>query len=473
MNTHVDQAEASYMYLKGMLHAPVNQGMAVTMAGFRGLQTMAKLGSASVLALGDANFSRHTALFAGLPQTTFMRRWFQEILTLPESERRRIAATSSVIAESYMNVSSASARFTADMTEQPEIMRRVTDFSLKASGLNWMTQGGKNAAGLEFMAQLHILPSNFDKLPKKFQDYLALYNINKENWRIIKQTKPREPQAHAKFLDPTDILDRTDLTKEMALELSQNLAMAMHRFVDFAIPSVNAKAATSGLIIGLGKTRSGTAVGEMMRMILQFKQFPMTFHHTHIMRGLLRTNLSGKAKYLVPLVVSTTLMGALAYELKQIAKGKDISKIEKLSDLRYWINAMIHGGGLGYFGDLIFGTRYSVASGAAGVLGAAPGMLLDTSELLIDNIYEGFASDMEMNIGGDLSKFIRRHTPGGSHWYLRLAFERLIFDTLQSMIDPKWNSKKRRKIKKTRKEQKTDFWWRPGDALPNRPPRIF
>jgi hypothetical protein len=80
---------------------------------------------------------------------------------------------------------------------------------------------------------------------------------------------------------------------------------------------------------------------------------------------------------------------------------------------------------------------------------------------------------MEMNIGADLSKYLRRHTPGGSLWYARLAIERLIFDTLQSMIDPKWNSKKRRKIKKTRKEQKTDFWWRPGDVSPNRPPSFF
>ena len=66
-------------------------------------------------------------------------------------------------------------------------------------------------------------------------------------------------------------------------------------------------------------------------------------------------------------------MGALAYELKQIAKGKDISDPEKFKDVSYWINAMIHGGGLGYFGDILFGTRYSAMSGAAGVLGAVPG----------------------------------------------------------------------------------------------------
>ena len=77
-----------------------------------------------------------------------------------------------------------------------------------------------------------------------------------------------------------------------------------------------------------------------------------------------------------------------------------------------------------------------------------------------------------MNIGSDISRYLRRHTPGASHWYARLAIERLIFDTLQSMIDPKWKRKKRQNISKTRKKQNTDFWWRPGDKLPNRPPNL-
>lgn len=473
MNQHIYSAEAMHMYLKGSLHAPVNKGMAVAMASLRGVQTFTKLGSAPILAIGDINFARTTAAFVGLPQTKFMASHVRQIMTLPGSEWRKIAATSNVVADSYMNVSSSAARFTADMTEQTEFTRRVTDASLKGSGLNWQTQGGKNAAGLEFMAQLERLPSNFDKLPKYFQDYLEMNGIGKDAWTIIKQTEAWEPKPGAKFLQPSDILNRTDLSKEVAEDLSKKLMMATRRFISFAIPEVNAKSATSGLVIGLGKTQSGTATGEMMRMILQFKQFPMTFHHTHIMRGLNRNGLSGKAKYLVPLVISTTLMGALAFELKQVLKGKDTTSIEGLSDPKYWLNAMIHGGGLGYFGDLMFGTRYSTMSAAAGVLGATPGMLFDLLGLTTGNIYEGISNDKEMNLGGDIAKFLRRHTPGGSHWYLRLAMERLLFDTLQSMIDPKWRTKRKQKIKRTKKTQKTDFWWRPGDITPNRPPSFF
>ena len=472
MNKHIYHSEAMYMYLKGQSHAPVSKGMAVTMATLRGIQTMGKLGSAPVLALLDINFARHTAAFAGLPQTKFMRRHLQQVKQLPKSEWRKIAAVSDVVAESYMNVSSASARFTADMTEQTEVTRRLTDFSLKASGLNWQTQAGANAAGLEYMAQLARLPKDFNKLPKKFQQYLETFGIGAENWKIIKETKPWTPKKDAEFLQPSDILDRADLPKEVAEDLFNKLYLSLNRFIDFARPSVNAKAATTGVIVGLGKTQSGTAVGELVRSILQFKQFPMTLHHTHIMRGMLRNGLTGKAKYLVPLFVSSTLMGAMAYEMKQILKGKDVTSTKGMSNPKYWFNAAIHAGGLGFYADLLFSTRYSAASGATGAFGALPGFFFDTLELVTDNIYEGIAADQEMNLGADVSRYLRRHTPGASHWYLRLAMERLVFDFLQSMIDPKWKRKRSQKINKTRKKDHTDFWWRPGDLAPNRPPNF-
>ena len=121
MNQHINDAEAMHMYLKGSLHAPVNKSLAVAMASLRGLQTVTKLGSAPVLALGDINFARTAAAFAGLPQAKFISSHVRQIMTLPGSDWRKIAATSDVVADSYMNVSSSAARFTADMTEQTEI----------------------------------------------------------------------------------------------------------------------------------------------------------------------------------------------------------------------------------------------------------------------------------------------------------------------------------------------------------------
>jgi len=206
---------------------------------------------------------------------------------------------------------------------------------------------------------------------------------------------------------------------------------------------------------------------------MQFKNFPMTFGFTHITRGLNRKGFYGKAKYLVPLLLSTTFMGYVAHELKNIAKGKDLTDAEGMKSPAFWLDNMLHGGGMGWMGDILFSTRYgSFEKGATSFLGAVPSFLFQTSDLIFGNMYEALHPDKEMNFGSDLSKYIRRNTPGGSHWYLRLIIERFLHETLEDMLDPKADKKRNNRIKRTYEKEHTEFWWTPGDAAPERPPNL-
>ena len=87
------------------------------------------------------------------------------------------------------------------------------------------------------------------------------------------------------------------------------------------------------------------------------------------------------------------------------------------------------------------------------------------TDLTIVNAYRALKGE-NVNIGGDIADFLKKNTPGGSMWYLRLALERYGFDTLSEMIDPKYNEKRKRIKKRMLKEQGTEFWWSPGDKLP-------
>ena len=122
----------------------------------------------------------------------------------------------------------------------------------------------------------------------------------------------------ANYLRPDDIAARTDLDPRLAQELSLKYNHAMQEFVNYAVPVASAKGAT---FMGQ-KTKAGTFNGEMVRMMLQFKQFPITLYHQQLARGMGRKTLAGKLGYLLPFIVSTTLMGAVSYELKNIVKGK-------------------------------------------------------------------------------------------------------------------------------------------------------
>mgnify|MGYP003675638523 CR=1 FL=1 len=135
---------------------------------------------------------------------------------------------------------------------------------------------------------------------------------------------------------------------------------------------------------------------------------------------------------------------------------------------------MLHGGGLGFAGDIIFGGRYShdsVAGRGAELIGPTAGFAFAFLDLTAGNLYQAAKGD-DINLGADLTKFIKNNAPGSSAWYMRLLLERYLFEYMQEISDPKYKSKIRRKIKQTKKKEKNTYWWKPGDKAPSRTPGI-
>jgi hypothetical protein len=164
-------------------------------------------------------------------------------------------------------------------------------------------------------------------------------------------------------------------------------------------------------------------------------------------------------------------VGALTYELKNLTKGKDITP-EENRDIKYWINAMIHGGGLGIFGDFFFaGTNRFGGGYAQTAVGAVGSFVSDVLKLGVVNPINLIRGE-KVNYGNDISNFIKRYTPGASLWYIRLVLERYIFDTLQEMIDPDFDKRVRRKEKRSRKTTGLEYWWGAGEKKPDRFPNI-
>ena len=71
------------------------------------------------------------------------------------------------------------------------------------------------------------------------------------------------------------------------------------------------------------RTEKGTGMGEIMKSMLQFKSFPAAFLMRHGSRAMAQDGLKGKAAYGVSLFAMTTLLGALAVQLKELANGND------------------------------------------------------------------------------------------------------------------------------------------------------
>jgi hypothetical protein len=481
LKSDFNKVDEAYQTINGDLLDPGNYMFAKTMGGLRDLTTAMYLGSASFMALGDFNLARITAQFHGLPAMKVMNKNFQifrQGLNQDKSTLIQTAASSGMVADHWSTIASGMARVSSDDIDRPEFTRRIADFVLRSTGLSWLTQAGRWGVGLETMGYLaREVQTSFTDLQKKnpkFAQLLKINNITESEWNIIRRIPIYDAgvddatHAGAKFLKPADIFKLEDLTEEQAMDIFSKLQTTINYVVDFAVPTAKLK----GSLVG-GAARSGTFPGELLKSILQFKQFPLTIMFTHLTRMMSRKGLGKKLSYGGNLLISSTIMGALAFELKQLTKGKEPTNIKDLDEdqkKKYILANMVRGGGLGFMGDFLFSTSYGGAKGGAGtILGAVPMLGLEVLDFSIGNLKRSFEGK-EINYSGDLADLLKKNFPGASAWYLRLAAERWIFDTISEAIDPKFNDKKKRLNKRVYKEEGTNFFWSPGDKMPKKSP---
>ena len=482
----IEATENMYYYLRGDLNIPVNAMTAKNLSSLRQLSTASYLGSAFFMALNDFNLTRITARISGVPSAKAMlsnlKTFVSPLSGVNKSTRLKIAATSGLAAEHWSTLASAMSRYSADAVESHEFSRRLADFILRTTQLSWLTQAGRWGAGLEVIA---FMARNVDQTYKqiakknpKLHQYLGEHGIKEAEWNIIRQTKLFDAGVEdakwkgALYLRSDDIAARTDISPLLAQDLAYKYQHMVQDFVDHAVPVANARGAT----VISGRSRPGTVLGELARSILQFKQFPLTFMFTHMMRGIYKKGIKGKLGYILPLLLSTTIMGALTKELKNITKGQNISTDDNYNNPKYWLDAMLHGGGLGFVGDMIFGGRYSldgVSGRTAELAGPTTGLIFQSLDLVFGNIYQGLDPEKKANVGADVAKFLSKNSPGASAWYMRLVLERYFFEYISELIDPKHRSKIKRKIKRTQKNDRNTYWWSPGDRKPDSLPSIF
>ena len=84
-----------------------------------------------------------------------------------------------------------------------------------------------------------------------------------------------------------------------------------------------------------------------------------------------------------------------------------------------------------------------------------------------------FQTDETTNYGREVSKFVRRYTPGASLWYARTAWDRVLMDNLQRMLDPQAEASFRRQMQNAKRDYRQDYWWKPGRGGSPTPPNLL
>lgn len=441
----------------GTSNTPVGGPVARIFMGVRNTLQAAQLGSAALSAISDLNFQRIAASDAGLSQTRLMKRLAGQ-LDPRNAEDRAIAVRSGLIAEDWANMASAQERYVGEVIG-PEWSRVLADGVMRVSGLSAWTQAGRWAFGMEFMGTLaDAAGRGFDALPAPLRRTMERYGIDAAGWDRARAAGLYDHKG-AKFLRPDEIGAADQDLGLRFLEMIQGET-------EYAVPSTSLR----GRATFLSDVRPGTFAGELLRSSLMYKNFSITLWQTHLRRLWQRPDWSGRAGGAVNLLLGGALMGALSLQLKQVASGRDPRDADTPA---FWAAATMQGGGLGIFGDFFFTDINRFGGGLPETLaGPVASAGADAINLTAGNLLQAVQGD-DTKAGRELVQFLRFYTPGSSLWYSRLAVDRLVWDQLQWLADPKAGQAFRRKEQFWRSEFGQKHYWRPGRTLPGRAPAII
>ena len=455
--------ENAWAETTGLNNVPVSSEFARVMSDTRSVLAGSQMGSAIISSITDVGTTAMAARFNGIPAANVLAR-ATKMMTEPGAEI--FAAQTGLVADAIARSLSKLDRAMGE-TIRTGRLAKVGSTVIRASGLRRWTATLRNAFGLEMMAHVaRERGKGFAALDKTFRNALGRYGIGAEDWELIRTAPPFEPRPQALFIRPVDVATPATPAARAA---SEKLARLINTEIDYAV--IEADPVARALLIG--DTRPGSAKGEFWRAAGMYKMFPTAFMTMHFARAFARGVDGGRLGHGALTFAAVTLLGALAMQAKQVNAGRDPYSLDPTTGdgLRSWGAAILQGGGLGIFGDMLFVDKTRYNNSWATILtgpqfAAAEGVLGD---FLLKNLRLA-ARGEETHFLGDALYVAARYVPGSNLWYGKLAFQRAVLDQLALMIDERAPERFRRIERAAARSWGQDYWWRPGRPAPERAP---
>lgn len=466
---HAIRAEIMYNLAAGKTLPVASERMARFFDSVRNMLVANRLGSAVITSITDEGTMMRMAAVNNLPQ---VRLWANELKTmnLADVQEKRHAQRAGLA----LNTLVASLNRFGNDGLGTAWSSKVATASLRASGLNAMTDARRRAFGTTYMSAVGQITRDFrtlaelDPLDHRIllskgiteADFAVWRRAELEDWGSGNNTM-LTPDAIYAIPDArlADLGDPRVLREQAATKL---LGAALEE-VDMAViePGVRERA------LMRANVQRGTWGGELIRSVLLFKSFPIAMITKHWERALSEPGAAGRVRGLAALTTTTTVLGMMALQASALRDGKDPFD---MTDGRVWLAALLKGGALSIFGDFMFSQETQSGRGAvATTLGPVVSMGEEALALTWGNMIEASQGE-ETDFGAELVRFARGNTPGLSAvmnlWYTRAAFDHLVMHDLQEFLSPGYLQ---RMQDRAYREFGQTYWWQPGgtpiDAL--------
>ena len=410
----------------------------------RAIATMAKLGGATLSAAADIGLYASELRYQGRSFLGGMFEAMNNIRKIKNSkDKKDIAEMLGFVADNTVYDISGRYQVGDPMSKGWTRLQR-TFFKLNL--LSWWTNTLKEGAMLG-MANFYAKQKNieFNNLKPALKTLFEQYNIDSKKWNIIRKKAMIKADDGKEFLNIKDLDNLTDqevrditgiknLTKrQISIEKDKFKASVSGMLLDRSIYAVIEPDARGRARL-TGGAMAGTAPGEVMRFLTQFKAFPFAILQKTLGRefSFIKKGGSGNvtrgALGLTAVIVTSAFFGYLAMTIKDLLKGRTPRDPTKGKTI---IASFLQGGGLGIYGDVIF----QEARTAAERLGSLLGPTAITAGDLIQAIYFGITGK-----GGSAARStynaVQKNIPFLNLFYIKSAYDYLIGYQIMETLSP-------------------------------------
>lgn len=460
-----NSTENLYNFIAGKTQPIANPHIARWSDNIRNWMVASRLGSALLASFSDLGTMYMSAKVANIP----MNRLFMNQLEAMNPANRTELARARRAGLAMESLLGSVNRWAMD-NMGPSVSRWAATAVMRASGLTAWTDAHKRAYGVTMMGSLGEVVSRAPDL-RSLDDsdfrILKSKGITEQDFSVWKLAQQEDwGNGNTTMLTPESIMRIPDaavmhlgLPERVRFEAMRRLLAAVSEEVDMAVITPGAR---EQLLTGGGLQR-GTWKGELTRSVFLFKSFPISVVLRHWTRAMGMPSAGGRAAYIAAFLASTTMLGALSQQLNDLASGRNPREMTGKDAGKFWLGALLKGGGLGLYGDFLFSDHTRYGGGAlATMLGPVAGLVDDVVKLgqgIPLNAVEGKPEQT----GGDLVKLGKGVIPGANLWYAKAALDHMIFNQLQEYFSPGYLRKVEQRSKK---EFNQTYWWRPQDVTP-------
>ncbi|HBM3185682.1 TPA: hypothetical protein LVM22_001957 [Klebsiella oxytoca] len=462
-----------------------------------GSSALARFGSTtravdSMLKLGGAMISSFNDLASNALELRYQGKNFMSALTesiqgrlkrYSMEEQKEILSSLGVYADSMRD--EILQRFSGDVTLPGKVARLQRQF-FRLNGLNWWTDASRNTTAT---MTSHWLAGNAKSphatLNPDLKRALDLHGIGEPEWNIYRTMDMKGSEGRT-FMTPDGIdsvpddviakyvADKNITVNERSIANARSeLGDKLRGYIlDRVMVAMTEPTARTRALMKQG-TQPGTVQGELIRFIGQYKSFTASFMQQALGRevfgrgytpaplgqsrwGSVSNALfkSGKGEMvgLAQVALWMTFFGYLSMQTKLMLKGQT----PRPAEAKTFLAAAAQGGGLGIFGDFLFGEANRFGNGP---ITSLAGPVAGSADQLVTLFQKARSGDAK---AGDFFRFTVDHTPFINLFWSRPILNYLFLNQLQESLSP---GSLHRYEQNIRKNQGNDFLIPPSQFM--------